>query len=551
MYLTKSDYTTEDFLKAIGFIAPRGYSVAYFITPQNISLPNGTGFMPQLKDIPPDESQTYVLTPPVEKIDQALSPAEYSVWNPNELGRRQPTPNVLPPVTEPEDLDSPFVKTLSESKTFGTDLKLLEDYYMFPKNTVFHCVENKLNEATLDKRPGWFEGHLMGGRDLDVRGSKEWEDKVKHDSFHMPTHDRWGNSRWNKYIWELYKEGHDENEIYDILMQEPDMEISLKKGTVNPEDLKAMIHDWVWDRAEMDYSDAELRDKGKKAWGEAHKRLYTKRKESMNFKEIYNKANKLNEVKKPGWFKRSLEPDYINNQTGLYTTGLGSGIDNYIDESLKDGMSVNELTADILSDKTWRKNFEGSYKNRDETVEEGLKKYIFRRQQALKSGEWTNGLDGQQLLPFNETFKEIHDKAQLKEMGPDSYRPPVKTKYGRAILSDDFGNKYLDPTDYLEPGEIGSVWLNTVCKPLTLRDVWAGTERHPSIKDVREGDDKFFKKMIKGRIDQLIIEPTKGWVRYDNEKYPSIYVDSSGFNYPRYVGIDQDDERKWRDILDA
>ena len=147
MFLTDKDYTIEDFLKSLNFIAPPGTSVAYFITPHDIGdLPAQAGFQPQLLDIPPDESQVYVQTPPVQKQDQAVTPAEYSIWEPSELNRRQPTPNLLPGITEPDELPCPFIQTLSESKTLGSDLKLLEDFYMFPKHTLFHVKYKKLIE---------------------------------------------------------------------------------------------------------------------------------------------------------------------------------------------------------------------------------------------------------------------------------------------------------------------------------------------------------------------------------------------------------------------
>jgi hypothetical protein len=94
--------------------------------------------------LPEDESITYARQEPVQKQDAAQTPADYSVFDPGALKRRQPTPNVLPQVTEPEDLDSPFVKILSESKTYGTEVKLIEDYKMFPKGSVFHCINKRI-----------------------------------------------------------------------------------------------------------------------------------------------------------------------------------------------------------------------------------------------------------------------------------------------------------------------------------------------------------------------------------------------------------------------
>jgi hypothetical protein len=164
MFLTNKQYNVQDFLRALQFIPPKGMSVAYFITPQEINLPDGAeDFVQRDKDIPPDESQTYVMQPPEMKIDQATTPAEYSIWEPGELGRRQPTPNILPDITDPgeQELGSPFVKVLSESRIFGTDIKLIENFHMFQKNTVFHCVPKKIREARGlgQKIPKYFFDH--------------------------------------------------------------------------------------------------------------------------------------------------------------------------------------------------------------------------------------------------------------------------------------------------------------------------------------------------------------------------------------------------------
>jgi len=117
-------------------------AVQYFISPQGINLPAGSGFAPQAKEVPPDESQVYVHQPPIDKIDQAITPAEYSVWEAPNLGRRPPTPNILPDITDPGEMElgSPFVKILSESRVLGTDIQLTKDFGPFPKNTVFHCA---------------------------------------------------------------------------------------------------------------------------------------------------------------------------------------------------------------------------------------------------------------------------------------------------------------------------------------------------------------------------------------------------------------------------
>jgi len=164
MFLVNDNKDIKDFLAAVNFISPKGMSISYFISPDKMQLPPDSGFQPQQLKIekPDDESQIYVRTQPVQKIDQSITPGEYSTWEPEELKRRQPTPNILPNITQPEDLQSPFVKILSESKMFGTDIKLLEDFGPFKKNTVFHCVPNKISESKLDEANGFGPGASPG-----------------------------------------------------------------------------------------------------------------------------------------------------------------------------------------------------------------------------------------------------------------------------------------------------------------------------------------------------------------------------------------------------
>lgn len=137
MFLTNRELGIQQFLKAINFIPPKGTTVAYFISPQSINVTPETGFTKE--DTPDDESITYYKTEPVLKLDQATSPGDYSQWQPEELARRQPTPNILPTITEPDDLPSPFVKVINESEDKTYDLKLLEDFGPFLRNTIFHC----------------------------------------------------------------------------------------------------------------------------------------------------------------------------------------------------------------------------------------------------------------------------------------------------------------------------------------------------------------------------------------------------------------------------
>jgi hypothetical protein len=137
MFLTNRELGPEQFLKALNFIPPKGTTIAYFVSPKEINIPEQSGY--QKIDQPEDESIAYIKTEPVLKQDAATTPGEYSQWTPEELKRRQPSPNVLPTVTEPEDLESPFTKIINESEDKTYDLKLLENYGPFLKNTIFHC----------------------------------------------------------------------------------------------------------------------------------------------------------------------------------------------------------------------------------------------------------------------------------------------------------------------------------------------------------------------------------------------------------------------------
>jgi len=52
-------------------------------------------------------------------------------------------------------------------------------------------------------------------------------------------------------------------------------------------------------------------------------------------------------------------------------------------------------------------------------------------------------------------------------------------------------------------------------------------------------------------LSMVPIEATKGWIRYvdKGEYWPPIYVDSQGFDYPRYVGLDVEDMDDWKMMI--
>jgi hypothetical protein len=141
MFLTARELGPEQFLKALNFIPPKGTTITYFVSPKDIGVSKEMGYTKI--EQPEDESIAYFKTEPITKVDQATSPGDYSVWEPNELGRKQPAPNVLPTITEPEDLPSPFTKIINESEDGVYDLKLIENFGPFLKNTIFHCKKLK------------------------------------------------------------------------------------------------------------------------------------------------------------------------------------------------------------------------------------------------------------------------------------------------------------------------------------------------------------------------------------------------------------------------
>ena len=148
MFLIDTENDIADFLEAVNFLPPEGFTVDYFVVPQNeISISNyeDVGFELECED---DLSQTYCRINPIERIDQADSPAEYEDWTVQSPGVRGPKRMPFPRSTDPSELNCPFVKELSESNRTYKDLLLKENFGPFPKGTVFHCVrKNSLKEA--------------------------------------------------------------------------------------------------------------------------------------------------------------------------------------------------------------------------------------------------------------------------------------------------------------------------------------------------------------------------------------------------------------------
>jgi hypothetical protein len=148
MYVQKQDLDLSDFLEAVNFVTPPGYQIDYFIIPHGESFnpPEGADVSIQTPPID-DESILYHMTPPTLKKDFAQDPVEYGIWEPGELGRREPSPAAIPRVTEPEDLQSPFVKMINEGLNDKVEFVLKENIYPFPTGTYFSCErKNRIRE---------------------------------------------------------------------------------------------------------------------------------------------------------------------------------------------------------------------------------------------------------------------------------------------------------------------------------------------------------------------------------------------------------------------
>jgi hypothetical protein len=248
VYLTKPDYGIDDFLKAVNFIAPRGTTLEMFIVPkqegQGFTLPVNSGFA-EVADLPPDESITYRRSEPVMKQDMAAAPIEYSYWDPQPMGRKQPSVSRLPNVTEPEELESPFVKILAESNETPSDFMLREDWMMFPRGTIFHVKKSSLREMEWHRNPGFIDSMMNDFHPASVQGHE--------------IGDRWRGSfpagvmehKIQRDAWNLYKEGYTEEEIVDLMLEQKWYQKQMKRKNFGTrEDLLAFVTDWVREQAE-------------------------------------------------------------------------------------------------------------------------------------------------------------------------------------------------------------------------------------------------------------------------------------------------------------
>jgi hypothetical protein len=344
MFITQEDHDVTDFLKSLSFVPPPGTQVAYFIVPpgEGMRLPQNSGFRQEAIDTPEDESITYVRQEPVLKQDQAQTPADYSQFDPDELGRRTPTPNILPQITEPEDLESPFVKVLSESKVWGTDIKLLEAWGPFPKGTLFHCVSSKLAEGLMDE--------LKARNDTPEMKAAREKYLATKKAKEMKTAARKADRKENEFTF---------NQLAKMV---PDGEEAEFVKTRTP-----FVFDII-------------------VAGKRYKRISRPDAKIEKYRLVEA------ELKEPNLFMKALTiPSNPHNQTGLYTVGINKELDTYIDASLEEGKTPKEIAQKVWNNKYYRKSFE---KQGGEIND--LSTYIFRRSQKFEVAG--DGESGQQVF---------------------------------------------------------------------------------------------------------------------------------------------------------
>jgi len=101
-------------------------------------------------------------------------------------------------------------------------------------------------------------------------------------------------------------------------------------------------------------------------------------------------------------------------------------------------------------------------------------------------------------------------------------------------------------------GERETVRLRRVVrKPTEIEELIKDGERPEtvSIVETRMNDiNEFFS----GKLWNMTIEPTRGWVRYSDteEILPDVYVDTQGYDYPRYMAVALSDADAWKDVLE-
>lgn len=141
MFIQAEDLDLADFLKAISFIPPKGKTVEYFISPDEVDGPT-PGYEREASSNDEDyvsESVVYTRKDPGQKIAQEDTPQDYANVDTSKIQNSGPKAPVVPQSIPTEALKCPFVDVLSDNN-LGTDVILTENVGPFKRHTLFHCV---------------------------------------------------------------------------------------------------------------------------------------------------------------------------------------------------------------------------------------------------------------------------------------------------------------------------------------------------------------------------------------------------------------------------
>lgn len=153
MFLTARPLTVEDFLKAVNFIAPKGYSLESFVAPTvdengneiKMNIPEESGFTVDNFNANVEgltDTQYYT-----RKNMDSTHAFSKSTINLGEVPSSMPSQN--------DDFPEKFLKTTSLGMTLKSpevidrrttevekDLQIKESFACFPKHTLFHFVKD-------------------------------------------------------------------------------------------------------------------------------------------------------------------------------------------------------------------------------------------------------------------------------------------------------------------------------------------------------------------------------------------------------------------------
>lgn len=151
MFLTAKPQTIEDFLKAINFIAPQGYTLEYFITPQDGNndngyvAPNDIGFTSAPSEsIVPGVTDTVVYTKKDLGDTHSFSPTAIDLTAvPNAMPKTAPvtTANPITGTGQAITVMTP-VKLDRRVTANDQDVQIQESFMGFPKYTLFHFTKD-------------------------------------------------------------------------------------------------------------------------------------------------------------------------------------------------------------------------------------------------------------------------------------------------------------------------------------------------------------------------------------------------------------------------